>query len=145
VGRGGGLDVVVLEKAAGTIHFERCQRRLLVGGDAVLAEGAFPFVHADMLSRHVGFEHLAIVDQKARFSLNILPEAAVGAGSLGYQIVQDQQRRGGYRAAGQRGAGPVMAFCTEFESGREASDRRESSGRLRACRCYEFRSAQEGR
>ena len=48
-----GLDLVVFQAGNGSIDFEDCQRNLVDGADAMLAQGAVQFVDADALARHV--------------------------------------------------------------------------------------------
>jgi len=86
----------------------------------VLAERALEFVHADVLLGHVRLDDLAVMHEETGLSLDVFSKTTVATGKLGDQIIKDQQSRGGDGATGERGVGPVMAFCTEFEISRSS-------------------------
>ena len=46
-------------------NFQHCQCHVTDVGNAVLAQCAMEFVHADMLPGHVRFDSLSVVNQKA--------------------------------------------------------------------------------
>ena len=47
----------------------------MIVGDAVFAQGAVQFVHADVLFRHVRFDDLSVMDQQAGLSLDEFAKA----------------------------------------------------------------------
>ncbi len=69
---------------------------------------------ADALLGHMLVNDGAIVHQQRRLPFNKFAETAVLAGKDAHRIVQEQQSRGGDRAAGQRRIRPVIAFWTEL-------------------------------
>lgn len=83
----GGVQVIVLEKTDRAVHFEYTQRDIVVGSDAVLAQGPFQFIHADVLLRHVRKDHFAIMNQQAGLALHELPKAAIGARELSDEVI----------------------------------------------------------
>jgi len=97
-----GLDFVVLQATDRAIHFQNGERHLVTAADAMLAQRAIQFVHADVLSRHVRFDGLAIMNEQRGLPLNQAPEAPVSTREIGDKVIQDQQRARRHRSAGQR-------------------------------------------
>jgi hypothetical protein len=74
------FNLVVFHTTDRSIYLEYGQRDVMQVRDAMLAQGAPQFVHADALFSHVRFNGLSIVNQKARLALDHPPKPATGAG-----------------------------------------------------------------
>jgi hypothetical protein len=96
------LDLVVFQAADRSIDFQHCQSHITALRNAVLANRALQFVHADMFPRHMRFDRLPVVYQKTRLALNHTPETAAGPGKSPDQIIQHQQRGSRHHAPDQR-------------------------------------------
>lgn len=70
--------------------------------DTVLAHGAVEFVHAHVLFRHVGEDHLTVVNEQAGLTFHELSKPSIGSGEFGNQVIHEQQSYGRDHAAGER-------------------------------------------
>ena len=62
------FDLVVLQARDRPINLQHRQRDLVAVVDAVLAQGAMQFIHADVFASHVRFDDRAVVNQQERGS-----------------------------------------------------------------------------
>ena len=83
--------------------------------DAVLAQCAMEFVHADVLRGHVRFDSLSVVNQRAWFALHYPSEPAAGTREGSDRVVQQQKRGRRNDAPISDVSSPVIAFCTELK------------------------------
>ena len=69
------LDLIVFHTTDRAIHFQHGQRDIMDVRNAVLAQRALQFVHADVFFGHLRFVGLSVVNQKAGFALNRMPKS----------------------------------------------------------------------
>ena len=76
-----GFDLVVFHTTDRAVHFQHGQRDVMNVRDAVLAQRALQFVHADVLARHVRFDGLSIMNEQAGLALNHSAETTIACRS----------------------------------------------------------------
>jgi hypothetical protein len=96
------FDLVIFHATDRAVDLQDGKSDIVNVCDAVLAQGALQFVRADMLSRHVRFDSLSIMNQKTRLALNDVAKGAIGAGKSPNKVIQHQQSGSCDNAADQR-------------------------------------------
>ncbi len=94
--------------------------------DAMFAQGALQFVHADVFPGHVWFDGFSVVNQQTRFTLHDAPKSAIDAGESSDHVVQEQESRGRDYAANQRRVRPGHGI---LHGVRKQQQEREIEGR----------------